>query len=106
MASILYESGVPLSGTWCFAMHNRMQQDRIIVFGSEGSLEFSTFAFTPIRIIKSGTVVESLPPNPENIQYCFIRNMVEELQGLRPKAGNGESAARTNRIMDLILGKT
>jgi hypothetical protein len=31
--------------------------------------------------------------------------MIEELQGLRPKTCNGESAAQTNRIMDIILGK-
>jgi predicted dehydrogenase len=106
MASIMYESGIPLSGTWCFAINNRMQQDRITVYGTDASLEFSSFAFTPIRLIKSDMVEESLPSNPENIQYCFIRNMVEELQDLRPKACNGESAARTNQIMDTILGKS
>jgi len=105
MTSILYESGIPLGGTWCFATDSRMQLDRTTIFGTEASLEFSSFAFTPIRLIKSGTVEESLPPNPENIQYWFIRNMVEELQGARPKTCNGESAARTNRIMDTILGK-
>lgn len=105
MASMIYESGIPLAGTWCFATDSRMQQDKITVFGAEASLEFSTFAFTPIRLVKDDTVEESLPPNPENIQYWFIRNMVEELQGLRPETGNGDSAARTNRIMDIILGK-
>jgi hypothetical protein len=48
---------------------------------------------------------ESLPPNPENIQYWLIRNMVEELQGKRQKTCNGESAMRTNKTMDIILGK-
>jgi predicted dehydrogenase len=104
-ADILYENDVPLSGTWCFTAEERMQQDRITVYGSEGSLEFSTFAFTPIRLIKHDMITESLPPNPENIQYWFIRNMVEELQGRKPKTFNGVSAANTNWIMDTILGK-
>ena len=105
LASMVFESGIPLDGTWCFATNSRMEQDKITVFGTEASLEFSTFAFTPIRLVKDDKLEESLPPNPENIQYWFIRNMVEELQGLRPEAGNGDTAARTNRIMDIILGK-
>ena len=106
MTHILFESGLPLCGTWCFAAGSQVQQDRTLVLGTGASLEFSTFAFTPIRLIKSSEVEEFNPPNPENIQYWFIRNMVEELQGLRPKTGNGESAARTNQIMDTILGKS
>jgi predicted dehydrogenase len=105
MTNILFESGIPLCGSWCFATGSPMQQDRTLVLGTEASLEFSSFAFTPIRLIHSGEIEEFNPPNPENIQYWFIRNMVEELQGLRPKTGNGESAARTNQIMDTILGK-
>jgi hypothetical protein len=31
--------------------------------------------------------------------------MVEELRGLRPAGSNGETAAKTNQIMDKILGK-
>jgi len=104
-ANLVYESGLPLSATWCFAVGNQMQLDRITVFGTEASLEFSTFAFTPVRLIRQDQVIEDLPPNPENIQYWLIRNMVEELLGMRPKTCNGESAARTNRIMDIILGK-
>ena len=104
-ARIIYESGVPLTGTWCFTAEGKMQQDKITVFGTEATLEFSTFAFSPIRIIRPELVAENLPPNPENIQYWFIRNMVEELQGRRPKSPNGRIAAKTNRIMDKILGK-
>lgn len=104
-ATIHYESGIPLSGTWCFNTGSMVQQDKITIFGTEASLEFSTFAFTPIRLIKPDRVTETLPPNPENIQYWFIRNMVEELQGMRPAATNGASAANTNRIMDVILDK-
>jgi 1,5-anhydro-D-fructose reductase (1,5-anhydro-D-mannitol-forming) len=104
-ADIEYETGIPLTGTWCFTAGKEMQQDRITVYGTEGSLEFSTFGFSPIRLIRDDQVTESLPSNPENIQYWFIRNMVEELQGKRPESVNGECAANTNKIMDIILGK-
>jgi predicted dehydrogenase len=104
-ANITYESGIPLAGSWCFTTEHMLQKDLITVYGSKASLEFSTFGFTPIRLIRPGMIDENLPPNPENIQYWLIRNMVEELQGKRQKTCNGESAMRTNKTMDIILGK-
>jgi 1,5-anhydro-D-fructose reductase (1,5-anhydro-D-mannitol-forming) len=104
-AYITYESGMPLTASWCFVTPGMLQQDRITVYGTRASLEFSTFGFTPIRLISIDHMDEYLPPNPENIQYWLIRNMVEELQGKRSKTCNGGSAMKTNRIMDLILGK-
>jgi 1,5-anhydro-D-fructose reductase (1,5-anhydro-D-mannitol-forming) len=103
--NIVYDSGVPLTASWCFATEHMMQKDIITVYGTAASLEFSTFGFTPVRITRSEGVDEFLPANPENIQYWFIRNMVEELQGKKQKTCNGESAMRTNEIMDIILGK-
>jgi predicted dehydrogenase len=105
MAEIDYESGLSVSATWCFVSDSSQNEDRIRVFGSKATLEFSTFAFTPIRITGQDGVVDFLPPNPENIQFWFIKNMVEELQGFRVKSCNGEIAAHTNWIMDKILAK-
>lgn len=104
-AQISYESGLPLSGQWCFAANENEHTDIIRIFGTKATLEFSTFDFTPIKLITTEGITEQLPPNPENIQYWFIKNMVEELQGSRPGTGNSESAMRTNWIMDNILGK-
>jgi predicted dehydrogenase len=105
VATLAYESGFTLTGNWCFVANERFQQDIIKVYGTRGVLEFSTFAFTPM-ILRSVDGESSFnPPNPANIQYGFIRNMVEELQGMRPLTCNGACAARTNRIMDHILGK-
>jgi len=105
VATLEYESGFALTGSWCFVANNRFEQDRIRVYGSQGVLEFSTFAFTPVILKSAAGEFSFIPPNPENIQYGFIRNMVEELQGLKSLTCNGESAAHTNRIMDIILGK-
>jgi predicted dehydrogenase len=105
IAHITYESGLPLAGSWCFAADESQNIDLIRVFGSEATLEFSTFAFTPVRLISKTGITEFLPPNPENIQYWFIKNMVEELQGMRPVQANSEQAKRTNWIMDKILNR-
>jgi len=105
-ASVTFAGGLPWNGSWSFATERRHYQDQVTVFGTEGTLTFSTFGFIPIRLEGPKNMEEDLPPNPENIQYGFIRNMVEELQGFRPIQGNGGVAAETNRIMDVILGKT
>jgi len=104
-ANILYDSGLPVSATWCFTADDSQNTDTIRIYGTKASLEFSTFAFTPIKLVTNNGITEYLPPNPENIQFWFIRNMVEELLGIRPVQGNSEPALRTNWIMDKILGK-
>jgi predicted dehydrogenase len=105
MAGLVYESGLPVNGSWCFVTENSQHDDTVRIFGSKASLEFSTFRFTPIRVTGEQGTEEFLPPNPENIQYWFIKNMVEELQGIRSKTCNGEAAARTNWVMDKLLEK-
>jgi predicted dehydrogenase len=104
-ARLQYGQGFPVNAQWCFCAGNDEHTDIIRIFGTNGTLEFSTFDFTPIRLSVSGVVDEFLPENPENIQYWFIRNMVEELNGLNPGPGNAESGVRTNWTMDKILGK-
>ncbi len=99
------ETGLPVHAQWCFASGNDEHKDLITISGTEGSVEFSTFDFTPIRLNNAAGVSEYLPENPENIQYWFIKNMVEELRGDIPAQGNAESAVRTNWVMDKILGK-
>lgn len=104
-AELEFETDLPLTGSWCFVADKSHHTDIIRIYGTEGTLEFSTFRFTPIRLLTTDSTSEYLPPNPENIQFYFIRNMVEELRGLRNKTCNGEDAAHTNYIMDKILGK-
>jgi predicted dehydrogenase len=103
--NMVYQSGLPVSATWCFAADNGQNTDIIRIFGTKATLEFSTFAFTPIQVKSAEGITEYLPPNPENIQFWFIKNMVEELQGLKPLAPNSDAGARVNWIMDKILGK-
>ncbi len=100
-----YESGVPLEASWCFAAGNSEHRDNIYIHGEKGTLEFSTFDFTPIKLYTESLKEEYKPDNPENIQYWFIKNMVEELQAAANYKGNAETAVRTNWVMDKILGK-
>jgi hypothetical protein len=94
-----------VNAQWCFAAGNNEHADTISIHGEKGSLEFSTFDFTPIKVSTINGIEEYLPENPENIQYWFIRSMVETLTNGSMEMGNGREAARANWIMDKILGK-
>ncbi len=103
---IEYESGFPVTGTWCFTSDPGQNTDLIRIHGTKATLEFSTFAFTSIKLIAATGTTEFLPPNPENIQFWLIKNMVEELQTPVKAKGNAEAAMRTNLIMDEMLSKS
>jgi predicted dehydrogenase len=104
-ASIEFESGIVATGSWFFAADSLYKSDSIEIMGSDGKIEFSTFAFSPITIRTRDTITRFNPANPENIQFYLIKNIVEELQGTGKAPGDGISSARTNKVMDLILNK-
>jgi predicted dehydrogenase len=104
-ASLEFESNIMATGSWCFVADNIYKADTIEIMGSKGKIIFSTFAFKPIVLIVKGVITKYKPANPVNIQYCLIRNIVEELQGTGKSPSNGISGARTNRVMDMILNK-
>lgn len=104
-ASIEFESGIIASGSWCFVAQNMDKADTIEILGSKGRIIFSTFSFRPVIVVVKDTVTKYNPLNPENIQFYLIKRVVEELQGKGKSPSNGISGARTNKVIDMILGK-
>jgi 1,5-anhydro-D-fructose reductase (1,5-anhydro-D-mannitol-forming) len=104
-ASLEFESGIIASGSWCFVSDNICTIDTIEILGSKGKIVFSTFAFKPIVLTVKGSITKYNPANPVNIQFYLIKCIVEELQSTGKSPSNGISAARTNRVMDIILNK-
>ena len=43
--------------------------------------------------------------NPKHIQHYHVENMISHLRGLADHPSQGESAAKTNWVMDQILGR-
>ncbi len=104
-ASLEFESGIIASGSWSFIAEKTHETDIIEVIGSKGKIVLSTFAFEPVVVMTKDDITSYNPPNPENIQFFLIRSIVEELQGKGKCPGDGISAARTNKVMDMILNK-
>ncbi len=104
-ASFRFGNGVIGSGLWSFVTHEKFHTDIMKITGDKGIVEFSAFDFTPVILKTVEEETEILPENPENIQYCLIKDVVDELLGRGKSPSTGISGARTNKVMDTILQK-
>jgi predicted dehydrogenase len=102
-ANFCFESGVMGCGSWCFSADENGRKDFVEILGSRGRIEFSTFDFAPIKLIKNNEVKEITYTMPEHIQMPFIQTIVDELLGKGICPGTGYSAARTSLVMDKIF---
>jgi predicted dehydrogenase len=103
-ASWCHENGVIGSGTWCFVTREQDQVDEMEVVGTKGRIVFSGFKHAPIRLITSDGILEFPYLNPENIQYNLIRQVTESILNKSWCSSTGYSAARTNWMMEQIVG--
>jgi predicted dehydrogenase len=102
-ATFEFKNGVQAMGTWCFSSFEFA--DRITFVGSEGKVTLSTFGNEPVQLeTLRGTEVFDLP-NPSPIQGPLIQQVVNELFGVGSCVSTGESALRTNRVMDQLLSE-
>ncbi len=100
-----YASGLTGVGQWTFTAHDSAKKDAFVIIGGRGKISFSSFEFSPIVLHnEKGEQSFDIKP-PTNIQAPFIQSMVGELSGETFFPGNGSAAARTSKIMDVILGR-
>ena len=104
-ACFKFETGIPGSGSWCFVANELAKEDKIEIFGSNGTLRFSVFTFEPIVLRGCNGTTEYKIPNPTYVQLPLIKNVVEHLQQNTICTCNSISATPTNWVMDKILGK-
>lgn len=104
-AAFGFSTGVLGSGLWNFAVPPELQHDEMEIVGSKGRLRFATFDFNPIYLdtLKGNEVFHF--DRSLHIQEDLIGTVVGHLLGRGTCPSTGESAARTNRVMDQILGK-
>lgn len=104
-ASFSFKKGVLGSGSWSFVAPEKTRTDKIKIVGTNGKLEFSTFDFSPIVLETTNGKQEFILENPDNIQFYLIQSIVNYLNGKGDiPVSTGNSAIRTNFIMDKILG--
>ncbi len=104
-AAMRFASGVPATGSWHYAAAPGVERDEVRISGTDGEITFATFSFEPVRLTVAGSEQRfDLPPS-EHIQQPLIESIVAELRGEGRCPSTGESAARTSRVMDWIVGK-
>ena len=104
-ACFLFENGLPGSGSWCFVGHQSAKDDCIEIIGERGSLSFSVYTYSPIRLITSEGTTNIVVPNPPYVQLPIIKSVIEDLQGIGVCECTSVSATPVNWVMDRILGK-
>jgi predicted dehydrogenase len=96
-----FASGVHGIGSWCFSAYG--YEDRNELVGSKGKLIFSTFGHEPIKLVTSDGTTEFAFEAPAHIQQPLIQTVVNDLLGIGACPSTGETAARTNWVMDEMV---
>jgi predicted dehydrogenase len=98
-----FASGVFGSGAYCYAADRNEECNEIV--GSAGRIRFSTTRPVPIEVWH-GERCETLDiGDPPHVHQPLIQAFVDELNGVGQCPSTGESAARTTRVVDAILGE-
>ncbi|MGI8313805.1 Gfo/Idh/MocA family protein [Halobacillus mangrovi] len=99
-----FESGVHGVGKWCFTAFEDVDRNEII--GSEGKISFSTFGNDPVVLTTADGKEEWSFERPQHVHQPLVDTIVKELtEGRGVCPSTGESGARTNWVMDAIVGE-
>lgn len=102
-AVFLFNDGILGSGHWRFDAAEKI--DEVEIYGSEGKITFSTFANNPIVLIRGGNRKEYIIEHPSHIQQVLIQTIVDQLHKKGKCPSTGISAAKTNWVIDRVLGR-
>lgn len=102
-AEFLFAHDIVLTGTWSFAVSPESSRDSIEIFGSKGSIKFSTFNFEPVILTDASGSRTFDNERPEHVQYYLIDKIVQALHGNGESPSTGLTAARTSRVMDEVV---
>jgi predicted dehydrogenase len=102
-AVMQFGSGVLGSGIWNFTASGQPQRDDVTITGNRGYIKFNTFKFDPVELCAGDKIQHFAVKPPEHIQQCLIGSIIAELRGEGRCPSTGISAARTSRVMEMIL---
>ena len=97
-----FKNGVQGIGSWCFTVDETGIKDELSVIGSKGKLSIPFFGDPEIVLEKSGLKrKKKFKFNlPRHIQQPLIQTVVDDLLGRGFCPSTGDSAARTNWVME------
>lgn len=97
------DEGVHISGKWCFCNPDNHSTDSFMITGSNGTLSFSVFSYTPI-ILDIGSKKSFKYKNPTIAQKDMIGEVNKMIRGQKSACiFDLSSAANTSRFIEKIL---
>lgn len=102
-AEFQFKNGVSGHGIWDFNADTDVERTEII--GSRGSVAYTHFADAPVTLKLPGGSENFDIPNPKHIQQDLIKLIVADLRGEGKCPSTGRTAARTNWVLDQVLGR-
>ena len=102
-ASYVFESNIIGSGIWCFTLDKLHEKDNCTIHGSEGKITFSFFSQTPILLETKSKKEKYEIPYPQHVQQPLIENIVDSIINNKDGISTGESARRTNWVLEQIV---
>ena len=103
IGNFVFESGVVGSGLWSFAANTESEKEITTIVGSKGQISFPFFGDHSVILQVEGQSSQRFEFDiPRNIQQPFIQTIIDELNGLGQSPSKGESAARTNWVMEQL----
>ena len=103
IASLEFESGVLMTGSWCFTVPEIFKTDQTEIAGTLGKITFSFFGKPVILIEKADGNTEIIEiPYPEHVQQPNIEMVVKTLLGNGKCVSTGITAIAATILMDRI----
>ncbi|NRB48443.1 MAG: Gfo/Idh/MocA family oxidoreductase [Saprospiraceae bacterium] len=101
-ATFQFETGVLGTGSWCFTVGEPAVKEETRIIGEKGQIIFHYFTSNKVRLELADQEEELDFEMPAHIQQPLIEKIVADLMGEGESPSTGESAARTNWVIDQI----
>ena len=102
-SSFVFENGIVGTGSWCFTADKISERDKMLFIGSKGQIKISFFGEPKILLESEGGSSKVFEFElPYHIQQPLIQSVVDDLLGKVICPSTGDSAIRTNWVMEEI----
>ncbi len=102
--ALIFRTAAGAPGSMACNFASALRDDTMRIAGKEGEISFTVFRSEPVKWeTASGTQAFDLP-YPPHVGQPLIQSVVDDLLGRGACPSTGESARRTSRVMDRVLG--
>jgi predicted dehydrogenase len=104
--SFYFNNKIIGQGNWCFTTSGISDKEQTTIVGSKGQISFPFFGDHSVILELEGkekVVMQFDIPN--HIQQPLIQTIVDDLLGRGNCPSTGETAARTNKVMEMICNR-